>query len=56
MLKGKKFDAFTLKSLLHTASPNLYFIKYSLYLTTLKLYSVKYKLSFIKSSGLLEVL
>ena len=56
MLKGKKFDAFALKSLLHTASPNLYLVICRLYLTTSKLYLVEHKLRYIKSSRFLEVL
>ena len=55
MLKGKKFDAFTLKSLLHTASPNPYLVICRLYLTTSKLYLVEHKLRYIKSSRFLEV-
>ena len=30
MLKGKKFDAFTLRSLMQSASPDLYFAIYRL--------------------------
>ena len=43
MLKGKKFDAFTLRSLLPTASPNLYLAKYKSQLMKYSLCLTKYR-------------
>ena len=43
MLKGKKFDAFALRSLLPTASPNLYLVKYKLQLMKYSIYLTKYR-------------
>ena len=52
MLKGKKFDAFTLRSLMQSASPNLYLIKYRLYLASPNLYFAKYRLDEVLGSRL----
>ena len=52
MLKGKKFDAFALRSLMQSASPNLYLIKYRLYLTSPNLYFAIYRLGEVVGSRL----
>ena len=52
MLKGKKFDAFALRSLMQNASPNLYLIKYRLYLASPDLYFAKYRLGKVVDSRL----
>ena len=52
MLKGKKFDAFTLRSLMQSTSSNLYLIKYRLYLASPNLYFSKYRLGEVLGSRL----
>ncbi len=59
MLKGKKFDAFALqngqetsRSLMQSASPNLYLIKYRLYLASPNLYFAIYRLGEVVGSRL----
>lgn len=52
MLKGKKFDAFTLRSLMQSASLNLYLIKYRLYLTSPNLYFAIFRLGEVVGSRL----
>ena len=56
MLKGKKFDAFTLRSPLLFIYLNLCSIKYSLGVVKYNLYITKYKLGEAVCSRLLQVL
>ena len=53
MLKGKKFDAFTLRSPLLFIKLNLYFTEYSLSVVKYRLYFMKYKLGEAVCSRLL---